>query len=75
MFEQAISPKTGYVGGGMQQLVDIGIGPVGDVWVTNNWENDAAAFGHGLGGVAEKLARERARKLFESWPSGGRIAG
>ena len=42
---QAISPPTGYVGGGMQQLVDIGIGPAGDVWVTNNWENDAAAFG------------------------------
>jgi hypothetical protein len=29
----------------MQQLVDIGVGPAGDVWVTNNWENDAAAFG------------------------------
>ena len=42
---QAISPPTGYVGGGMQQLVDIGIGPAGDVWVTNNWQNDAAAFG------------------------------
>ena len=42
---QAISPPTGYVGGGMQQLVDIGIGPAGDVWVTNNWENDAAGFG------------------------------
>jgi hypothetical protein len=29
----------------MQQLVDIGIGPAGDVWVTNNWDVDAAAFG------------------------------
>ena len=42
---EAISPPGGYVGGGMQQLVDIGVGPAGDVWVTNNWENDAAAFG------------------------------
>ena len=41
----AISPPGGYVGGGMQQLVDIGIGPAGDVWVTNNWDIDAAAFG------------------------------
>jgi streptogramin lyase len=41
----AISPPSGYVGGGMQQLVDIGIGPAGDVWVTNNWDIDAAAFG------------------------------
>ena len=30
----------------MQQLVDIGIGPAGDVWVTNNWDIDAAAFGN-----------------------------
>ena len=41
----AISPPGGYVGGGMQQLVDIGVGPAGDVWVTNNWDIDAAAFG------------------------------
>ena len=41
----AISPPSGFVGGGMQQLVDIGIGPAGDVWVTNNWDIDAAAFG------------------------------
>ena len=41
----AISPPGGYVGGGMQQLVDIGVGPAGDIWVTNNWDIDAAAFG------------------------------
>jgi streptogramin lyase len=41
----AISPPSGYVGGGMQQLVDIGVGPAGDVWVSNNWQNDDAAFG------------------------------
>jgi hypothetical protein len=34
----AISPPGGYVGGGMQMLVDVGIGPAGDVWVTNNWQ-------------------------------------
>ena len=30
------------VGGGMQQLVDFGVGPSGDVWLTNNWEIGAA---------------------------------
>jgi len=34
----AISPPGGYVGGGMQYQVDVGIGPAGDVWVTNNWQ-------------------------------------
>jgi streptogramin lyase len=34
----AISPSGGYVGGGMQYQVDVGIGPAGDVWVTNNWQ-------------------------------------
>jgi len=33
----AISPPGGYVGGGMQMLVDVGFGPAGDVWVTNKW--------------------------------------
>jgi hypothetical protein len=34
----AISPPSGYVGGGLQLMVDVGIGPAGDVWVTNNWQ-------------------------------------
>ncbi len=34
----AISPPAGYVGGGLQLQVDIGIAPAGDVWVTNNWQ-------------------------------------
>ncbi len=41
----AISPPGGYVGGGMQLQVDVGIGPAGDVWVTNNWQDPAACFG------------------------------
>ncbi len=42
---QAISPPGGYVGGGLQLQVDLGIGPAGDVWVTNNWQNYVDAFG------------------------------
>jgi hypothetical protein len=40
----AISPPGGYVGGGMQYQVDVGIGPAGDIWVTNNWQDWKAAF-------------------------------
>ncbi len=39
----AISPPGGYVGGGLQMQVDVGIGPAGDVWVTNNWQYWPAA--------------------------------
>ncbi len=41
----AISPPGGYVGGGLQMQVDVGIGPAGDVWVTNNWQDRAECFG------------------------------
>ena len=41
----AISPPDGYVGGGLQMEVDIGIGPAGDVWATNNWKDHAACYG------------------------------
>lgn len=41
----AISPASGYVGGGLQMQVDIGISPSGDVWVTNNWQYWPAEFG------------------------------
>jgi streptogramin lyase len=42
---EAISPRGGYVGGGLQLQVDIGIGPTGDVWVTNNWQHYQDAMG------------------------------
>jgi len=45
-------PPGGYIGGGMQRLVDIGIGPAGDVWVTDSWQCHPAA----LDGVDEALS-------------------
>ncbi len=39
-----ISPPGGYVGGGMQMLTDISIGPAGDVWTMNNWEEFESCF-------------------------------
>ena len=41
----AISPPGGYVGGGLQLQVDVGIGPAGDVWVTNNWQDRHVCYG------------------------------
>lgn len=52
----AISPPGGYVGGGMQMQVDVGIGPAGDVWVTNNWQYYPADLG----------------KVDEAWGRAGR---
>ena len=40
----AISPPGGYVGGGLQLQVDVGIGPAGDVWVTNNWQDHTVCY-------------------------------
>jgi len=48
----AISPGSGYVGGGLQMQVDVVIGPAGDVWVSNNWEYYPAD----LGKVSEALS-------------------
>ncbi len=39
-----ISPPGGYVGGGMQMLTDIAIGPAGDVWTMNNWQDYEMCF-------------------------------
>jgi hypothetical protein len=40
----AISPKGGYMGGGMQMLVDVNVDPAGNVWVSNNWQEYQACF-------------------------------
>jgi len=48
----AISPASGYVGGGLQMQVDVVIGPAGDVWVSNNWQYYPAD----LGAVPEALS-------------------
>lgn len=40
-----ISPPGGYVGGGMNMLVDVSIDPAGNVWVSNNWGEPASCYG------------------------------
>ncbi len=52
----AISPPGGYVGGGLQLMVDVGIGPAGDVWVTNNWQ----VYQDAMGKVDEALQTQGA---------------
>ncbi len=64
----AISPPGGYVGGGLQLQVDVGIGPAGDVWATNNWQYPPAV----LGTVDEALQTLGAGQAWWSssaWPS------
>ena len=36
---EQISPPGGYVGGGLQLQTDIAVGPAGDVWAMNNWQD------------------------------------
>ena len=43
----AISPKGGYVGGGLQMQVDVDIDPAGNVWVSNNWQKIKDALNRG----------------------------
>ncbi|BDG70448.1 hypothetical protein Rmf_03770 [Roseomonas fluvialis] len=43
----AISPAGGYVGGGMQMLVDVSIDPAGNLWASNNWQDPTACYGSG----------------------------
>lgn len=42
---EQISPPGGYVGGGLQMQTDLAIGPAGDVWVMNNWQDIDSCFG------------------------------
>ena len=42
---EQIGPPGGYVGGGLQAVTDLAIGPAGDVWLMNNWQNIDSCFG------------------------------
>ena len=42
---EQISPPGGYVGGGLQMLVDIAVDPAGNVWATNNWQDIDSCIG------------------------------
>jgi hypothetical protein len=40
-----ISPRNGYVGGGLQPVTDLAIDPAGNVWLMNNWQDIDSCFG------------------------------
>lgn len=40
-----ISPPGGYVGGGLEMQVDVGIDPAGNVWQSDNWQIIDSCFG------------------------------
>jgi hypothetical protein len=54
--DHAFSPPGGFVGGGLQLQVDIGVGPAGDVWVTNNWQDHASCYGKPNEGASTRCA-------------------
>jgi hypothetical protein len=54
----AISPPGGYVGGGLMLQVDVGIGPAGDVWVTNNWQDHNVCYGKPAEQISTRCAGE-----------------
>jgi hypothetical protein len=41
-----ISPPGGYMGGGLQMQTDLAIGPAGDVWVIDNWQDINSCYGN-----------------------------
>ena len=49
-----ISPPGGYKGGGMQLLVDASIDPAGNVWVSNNWQDQWSCYGKPDEGVSTR---------------------
>ena len=59
-----ISPPGGYVGGGLQMQTDLAIGPAGDVWVMDNWQDIASCFGTPAGGALDALRRPGRRHLL-----------
>ncbi len=50
----AISPKRGYRGGGMQLLVDASIDPAGNVWVSDNWQNPDSCYAKPLEDISTR---------------------
>jgi hypothetical protein len=49
-----ISPPDGYVGGGLQMQTDLAIGPAGDVWVIDNWQDINSCFGNPPEGLSTR---------------------
>ena len=42
---EQISPRMGYVGGGLQMITDIAVDPAGNVWAMNNWQDIDSCIG------------------------------
>ena len=62
-----ILPPDGFVGAGLQMLIDIGVDPAGNVWVNNNWQDWQA-------GIERRRARSlRAWDLERTLPRGAGI--
>jgi hypothetical protein len=63
-----ISPPGGYVGGGLQLQTDIAVGPAGDVWAINNWQDIDSCY-PGRPKRSPPAVVARVWSSFSAWPS------
>ena len=68
-----ISPPDGYVGGGLQMQTDLAIGPAGNVWVINNWQDIDSCFGNPRRAL-DALRRPGCDHLLRHGQAGARAA-
>ena len=69
-----ISPPGGYVGGGLQMQTDLAIGPTGDVWVMDNWQDINSCYGDPERGPLDPLRRAGRDHLLRHGQAGARAA-
>ena len=69
-----ISPPGGYVGGGLQLQTDIAIGPAGDVWAMNNWQDIDSCYAGADRGAVDALRRAGRGDLLRHGQAGARAA-
>ena len=70
----AISPPGGYVGGGMQYQVDVGIGPAGDVWVHQQLAGLESSLPRIPRGTVNSRCRSRRRGVLRHGQAGAHAA-
>ncbi len=69
-----ISPPGGYLGGGMQMLTDIAIGPAGDVWAMNNWQDLDMCFAASSNEALSTRCGDQGVTIFFRYGQTGRVA-
>jgi hypothetical protein len=69
-----ISPPGNYVGGGLQLQTDIAIGPAGDVWAINNWQDIDSCYAGAIEALSTRLRRAGRGDLLRDGEARARAA-